>query len=238
MSEFANKDTLENIIVQRINAAATYGGAITKQIFSTGLITQARRQASLEVLNAIAKSGKGYFGKLSEFVSVAHDAFLPGHAGEPGIPRIVPFDGAPAREGLPADPDEIDAWRTSPESYTGTSDGVSHPHDQAKAGKRSPLSCRYSIVNMVFKFTGLSAEVPLLIITTAMADDFIPVELSSAVVKLSMPKLVKPGSSLWQFARADAADGRDDLISIQEGAMQVKPARAIADIATAQKQFI
>lgn len=238
MSEFAIPATLDKLIVQRINAAATYGGAITKQIFSADFVTKMRRQAAGEVLGAIAKSAREYFGELCALFTVEHDAFMPGHDGEPGIPRIVPFAGADAREGIPADPDEIDSWRTNPASYTGTGTGIVHAHNLAIGGKRSPLSCRYSMVMGRFKFTGYSAKIPLMVITTAMIDDQIPLRLSSTVVKLTIPKLVKPGTSLWQFARADASDGRDDLVSIQEGAMTVKPPRAVADIATAQKQFI
>lgn len=238
MSEFCNRLLLEKMIVQRINAAATWGGTITKLIFSDEMVEEARREASAEVLRAVANSGKGYFGELSGYVAVVHNAFLPGHDGEPGIPQIVPFFGATARAGLPADPDEIDSYRTSPESYTGTSSGVAHAHNVAIGGKRSPLSCRYSMINGVFKFTGYSAEVPLLVITTAMGDTKIPISLGPAVVKLGIPKLVKPGTALSQFARADAGDGRDDLVSIQEGAMSVKPPRAIADIMQAQRQSI
>lgn len=237
MAEYAVKELIEKHIIDRMNAAAAWGGAIASGIRSADAVTNARRQAAMEIVGAIARNPQhGFFGDLAALVDVAHNAFVPAHDGDIGIPQITPFNGATARDGLVAKSIQIDSWRDNPASYTGVLDGVSVPHDEAdEDGRRSPLSCRWSIEAGLFKFTGVSAKIPMIIITETMSDDKVPLGLSSAVVKLAIPKLVKPGDKLYLIAAADARDGRDDLLSIQEGAMVARPPRSIPDIAMAQK---
>jgi hypothetical protein len=103
-------------------------------------------------------------------------------------------------------------------------------------GAQSPLSCRFSIVSSYFKFTGLSAQVPMMIITEAMRDTKIPLRLGPAVVKRAIPKLVKPGDALALIAGAYGAEGTQDLMEIAGGAMSVPAVKAVPDIVAAIKQ--
>lgn len=326
---YANVTELDKEIVDVLNAAASWGGAITALIRHADEIANARQQAALEVLRAIStNSNHGYYGDLSALVTVAHDAFLPAHDGEIGTPRIVPFPGATARDGIPADPDEIDSYRLNPESYTGALTGIPVPHDepvtdaeggliatttlatggagyavgdtgivltgddtatyqvltvdgggavltysitapgaayvvedgiattpggaQAGAGagftlnitavafaptsRPSSISCRFSIVAARFKFTGYSAQVPMVIITDTMRDTKIPLSVGPAVVKRAIPKLVKPGDALSLIAGEYARDGKQDLVEIAGGAIAVRGVRTIPEIVGAIKQ--
>lgn len=236
--EFANKVVIESHIKDRVNANKSWGADVVGKLRFADAITNARRQASYEVLKSISRFPKsGAFGALATWVEVTNGEFFQ-YDGEVGIPRITPYADADPRRGLPADPDEIESWRTSPELFTGALDGESHPHDEVKDGRQSPLSCRYALVNSVPVFTGSKCEFPVMIITEAMADDKIPLGMMSTVIKLATPKLVKLGDALYQVARADAVDGRDDLIAIEQGAMVTKPPRPLPDIVTAQKQLI
>lgn len=202
----------------------------------------ARIAAGMEVLKAIASNPQqSYFASLTTLVTVAHDAFLPGHDGEPGIPVIVPFDGAAAREGIPADPDEIDAYRSDIADtplYTGALDGQPVAHDQASpSGRISPIACRYSLVNGRLKFTGFSAQVPLVQLTRAMADTGIPENYEPTIVRLAIAKIVTTGSEYSNFARLCGIEGQQDLIEIAGGAMRVRPVGQ-PGIVAAQKQAI
>lgn len=327
---FADVTVLDYHIADIMNAAASWGGAITAGIRSANAIENARRQAALEVLGAISGNPQhGYYGELSSLVTVAHNSFLPAHDGEIGVPRIVPFAGAAARDGIKADGDEIDSYRLSPESYTGALDGIVIPHDQPNAnrvegailthslftggigyavgdtgtvnagdglasyevlsvvpitgavatyslinrgsgydvanaidtifggvqpgagigfavniltigatgtGKHSPISCRFSIVASYFKFTGLSAQIPMMVISETMRDTKIPLRLGPTVVKRALPKLVKPGDAVYLIAGAYGQDGKQDLVEIAGGAMSVRPVKAVPDIVQALKQ--
>lgn len=325
---FATPTELDTHIADILNAAQTWGGAIAAGIRSSGAIINARKESSLEVLEAISKNPQhGYFGELSSLVDVLHNSFLPAHDGEIGIPQIVPFEGATARDAIKADPDEIDSFRNNPASYTGAHTGIPVPHDQPDAtkvegailtaslnagggfyaandtgtvatgdglatyqvltvsagavvtflilnrgsgynvanglatapggaqpgagsgftlnvltigstgtGKQSPISCRFSIVSSYFKFTGLRAQIPMMIIDTTMRDTKLPLRLGPAVVKLAIPKLVKPGDALAMLAREYGADGKQDLVEIAGGAMTVRPVKAVPDIVAALKQ--
>lgn len=325
---YADVTILDAHIADILNAAQQWAGVITAGIRHPDEIANARKQAALEVLGAISTNpAHGYYGDLSTLVSVAHNSFLPAHDGEIGTPKIIPFAGATAREGIPADPDEIDSYRNNPAAYTGALDGVVVPHDQSNAnrvegaivtagltdggagyevgdtgtvdagdglaayevlsvvdgavetfmltsrgsnyevaegvptinggaqpgagegftqnvlsvgttgsGAQSPISCRFSIVSSYFKFTGLSAQIPMMIITEEMRDEKIPLRLGPAVVKLAIPKLVKPGDALGLIAGAYASDGKQDLVEIAGGAMQVRPVRAVPDVVPAIKQ--
>lgn len=103
-------------------------------------------------------------------------------------------------------------------------------------GRQSPLSCRFSIMSAYFKFTGLTAQIPMIIITTAMRDGKVPLRLGPAVVKRAIPKLVKPGDALYLIAGEFARDGKQDLVEIAGGAMSVRPVKAVPDIVAALKQ--
>lgn len=205
-------------------------------------VDAARIASGMEILRAVSRNtGHGFYGAMTTLVTVANNAYLPAHDGEPGIPVIVPFLGAAAREGIPADPDEIDAYRndslTRP-SFSGTLDGVAIPHDQADAdGKMAPTALRYSLVNKRLKFTGLTCQVPLVQISRAMADSGVPENYEATIVKLSLLRLVQPGNQYYQRALGYAAEGHNDLIEIQNGSMNVKPVM-IPAVAIAQKLLI
>ena len=237
---YADTATLDYHIVDILNAAATWSGAVTAGIRSAEAIENARQQSSLRVIAAIASNPQaGYFGDLSEWVAIEHGAFLPARDNQAiGVPRIVPFEGAPARSGLPADPDEIDSWRNSPASYAGTLDGTVVAHDKKDAAnKMFPYACRYSLVASEFKFTGLTAEIPVLVISDAMYVK-VPLALAPTVVSGAIPLLVKPGDALYLISREYATDAKQDLIEIAGGAMRVKPFRSVADIVSAQKMAV
>lgn len=323
---FAVADTLEAHIADILNAAQSWGGAIVTGVTSPSAITNARREASYELLRAISKNpSHGYFGELSQLVAVFHNQFLPPHDGEIGIPKIVPFEGAAARDGIPATAQQIDSFRHNPESYTGALDGIVIAHDQPNAnkiegailttslnaggadyaigdtgtinagdglatyevltvdgsgavltfdlinrgsgydvgegvatatagvqpgvgvgflvnvltigsngtGKQSPISCRFNVDSSYFKFTGLNAQIPMMLVDDTMADSKLPLSVSPAVVKLAIPKLVKPGSPVAQIAGGYAADGKQDLAEVVAGAMSVRPVRAVPDVVAA-----
>ncbi len=225
-------DRVESRIKEILNAAATWGGAVTKAVYSAEGITAAREESQLEVLRAIAGNPQsGDYGALVTDTAVAHDALLPAFEGDPGIPLIVPFDGAPARAGHPATPDQIDAWRLNPEAYSGLIDGEEVEHNEADAnGKMFPFACRYTIDNGRFKFTGFSAVIPLAIITRATA---VPEPLEPVVVKLSIPKLVKSGTPLYAIAMGYGVSGEKDQDEIR-GTRKPKIS-PMPDIETAQR---
>lgn len=236
---FADPTRTENQIKDILNAAtAGYGAAIDNLKYTAGAITAARIGSGVEVLRALAANPQnGYHGSLSTPITVTHNQFLPGHDGEPGIPLIVPFAGAAARAGVPAAPDEIDSYRDDATLalYTGALDGGT-PHDQADPqGMPSAISCRYSIINGLIKFTGLSCQIPLIQLTREMANTGVPEVFEPTLIKLSIPKLVKEGDNVYLFAREYYAMGREDLQEIMRGAMKVRPAPPIV---TAQKEVI
>ncbi len=197
-----------------------------------------RVDAGMEILRSISRSPQnGHFGELATLVGVAHNSFLPGHEGELGIPFIVPYAGADAREGIPSSPDEIDAYRLNPSSFTGAVDGIVVAHDQQGAdGKMSPLACRYSFANQRFKFTGVSAQIPMIQPTRSMADTSIPENYEPTLVKLIIPRAVKPGTPFFQAAQMFRADGLQDLVAIEKGELVVKPLRSVPKIEEEQKQ--
>lgn len=236
--EFAAAADIADQIADILNAAKTYGGAIVAMTRSSGAIAAARIAAGKAVLRAIFSYPQGeYYGGFVVMTAVAHDAFIDSSK-TVGVPWIIPFDGGVAREGIPADADEIDAYRLYPELYSGAVDGVTIAHD-AKDGlnRQSPVACRYNITGRRLKFTGFSATVPLMPeITDELASASIPQGVSPAVVKLAIPLLVKEGDNLAAIAREYGADGKQDLVEIAGGAIRVRPVRAVADIMAEQKQ--
>ncbi len=331
---YADVTVLDAHIADILNAAQEWAGVLVAGIRSPGTaiadgpIGNARKQAALEVLSAISTNpAHGYYGDLSTLVAVAHNSFVPAHDGEIGTPKIIPFEGASAREGIPADPDEIDSYRNNPAAYTGALDGIVVPHDQPNAnrvegaivtagltdggagyevgdtgtvdagdglaayevlsvvdgavetfmltnrgsnyevaegvptindgaqpgagagftqnvlsvgttgtGAQSPLSCRFSIVSSYFKFTGHSAQIPMMIITEEMRDTKIPLRLGPAVVRRGISFLVKPGDALYLIARDYVQEGKQDLVEVAGGAMSVAAVKAVPDVVAAIKQ--
>lgn len=228
---YASAQRVENRIAEILALCkGGFGTAITERlphpVTGDGAIAAARIESGMEILRAIAANPQnGYYGSLSALVTLVHNQFLPAHDGEPGIPRIVPFAGADAIEGIPADPDEIDSYRRNPASFTGALDGVVVEHDQASAdGKPSPVSGKYSLMGSVFKFTGLTAQIPLIQLTRSMADTGIPENYEPTLIKLSIPKLVQAGDkAAYMLAGAYGELGHQDLLQIQNGSMVVKP---------------
>lgn len=193
-------------------------------------IDVARINAGMEVLRAIASNPRNpHYAQLCTMVAIAHDSFLPDHDGHPGIPNIVPFDGAEPVAGHPARPDQIDAWRTEEVAYSGTDDGVAVPHDEADGNNRpSPVAGFYAIDNGRFKFTGFSAEIPLMQLTRLMADVAVPLFYEMAIIKLA-------AGSFMQFQQAVGlrTSGLEDLKEIStSSAPAISP---IPDVTAAQK---
>lgn len=241
-TEYADPTVLESHVADILNAQqGVWGGSIVSGLRGKAItsIRNARIQSGLEVLRAVASNPKnGHHSGLIELVTVESGSQLPDFEGEAGIPLIVPFEGSTAREGYPADPDEIDSWRSDSAIYSGATDGQFVAHNEANSsGRMSPVSCRYSILNGRIKFTGFSCQIPLCIVTADKADTKIPLSLGPAVVKLSIPKLVKPGDNLYLIASAYGQLGQGDLIEIRGGKMQMKPVPS-PDVVTAQKQSI
>jgi hypothetical protein len=242
---FAVVTDIDAQIADVLNAAAEWAGAITLGSTSADAIALARKQSWLEIIRAIGGNPEGpYWATLATYVD--HEipdgedgVRLADHEGEVGIPKIVPFEGATPRSGRPADPDEIDAYRLETADkpcFTGEITGVGVPHDQAdEDGTMSSISCRYSIVTNYLKFTGKTCKVPMIVITEAMLTEKILLALSPTVTKRAIPKLVKPGSNIALIAGAYGADGKQDLVEINGGAISVRPVRSVADIIASQK---
>jgi hypothetical protein len=236
---YANSTRVENHIADVVNAqGGVWGGAIIDGRFGSTIdaIRQARIESGMEILRAISRNPMhGYYGSYTVLITVAHNAFLPDHDGEPGIPIIVPYAGAAAREGRPKSPDKIDSYRNdsaSSPAYTGSASGAAVGHDQGYMGRPSPVSCFYSIVNQRFKFTGYSAQIPLVQLTRTMADASVPESYEPTLVKLAIPKLVKEGSNLSLYAGEYRALGQEDLVQIEGGVLKV---RAVPNVAASQK---
>jgi len=236
---YADPTRMYNHILDILNAAAegAWGGDVSDGRRSQDAIENARIQSGMEVLRAISMNPEnGHYGALVQDIAVEHNTQIPDHDGETGIPKIVPFDGSAAREGIPADPDEIDSYRNDTLGlYSAALDGTSVLHDQPDQNNLpSPVSLKYSIVAGRFKFTGLSAVIPMIQLTREMADAQIPENYEPTVVKLSIAKTVKEGDNLYQYAQAYAQAGQQDLMQIMSGALQVSP---VPEIAMAQKNL-
>ena len=233
---------IENHIIDILNAAPTWGGAINSKRRSAEAVTQARIEATMEVLRAIASNpDNSYYSSLTKLVDVENGDFLPAHEGEPGIPLIIPYPGAEPRSGIPADPDEIDSYMyditTGPYRalYSGAVDAQAVAYnEQTKGGRISPTSCRYSIINGQIKFTGDSIQIPLVQIDPSTGDvsDMVPALFEPLIVKLAIPKLVKEGDNLSVYAAAYEKAGYIDLASIRAGTNKVSP---LATVMMAQK---
>lgn len=236
MPEYADTAGMDTRIADILNAnGGVWGGEIidARRGNSLDSITAARIESGKEVLRAISRNSQsGYYAGLVELMPVEHNGKLE-YDGELGIPRIVPFAGAPPIEGFPADPDEIDSYRNDTDELRLYSEVL---HDQPDAlGQRSAVAAKYSIVNGVFKFTGYSAEIPMIQLTDEMADTKIPANFAPTVIKLTPAKLVKEGDNLASIAGAYLQEGKNDLVEIEGGAREVKP---LPNISIAQKTVI
>lgn len=232
---YADPTRVERHIKFILNAATTWAGAVEKAIYNDDAITQARVESGLEILRAVAQNPQSpHFGALSALVTVTHDDFLPDHDGEPGVPVIVPFAGGEPGEGVPADPDEIDSWREDAGGvYSDVLGTGAVAHDEADGeGRPAPVSRRYSIVSGRLKFTGHSAQIPLVQLTRQKADEEVPLAYEPTLVKLSVGKLVKEGDRLVGLYGLYAQAGQQDLVEIAGGAPAVSP---VPDVAAAQK---
>ena len=204
-------------------------------------VDAARIASGTDVLKAIAANAQnGFHGSLATLVTVAHGAFLPAHDGEPGIPVITLFSGGPAVEGVPATADEIESFRMAPTNgkliYSGGFDGIAVAHNAADANNMpSPVAGRYSLVKHRLKFSGFSAQVPLIQLTRTMADTGVPDSYEPTLVKLALPQLVKPGHPMYARAEQFYRLGVADLKEISDGAMVVSP---VPDVAAAQQMGV
>lgn len=246
---FADPIRMQNRIRDILNASPSWAALVSDpggdKKRSEDAIQAARIESGFEVLRAISRNTQGgYYGALVSVEAIdisayddANGVFL-AYDGEPGIPQISPFPGAPFRDGIPANPDEIDSYRndsTEFPMYTAGLDGLAIPHNQPDAnGFPSPVAGLYSIQAGLLKFTGDQVRIPLIILTEEMAAAKIPAALEPAVIKLSPAKVIKPGDALYQVAGLYARLGSQDLIEIEGGALKVLP---VPNITQATKQL-
>lgn len=189
----------------------------------------------MEVLRAVADTPQnGHHGALAALVAITHGAFIADHDGEPGIPLIIPFAGAPKQAGVPAAAAEIDNYRANPLGvYSRGTDGAAVAHNVADSGGfPSPVAGRYSIVGNLFRFTGLTAELPLIQLSEVMTDTGVPLAYEPTVIKLAIPKLLKEGTNLSTIAAGYGRLGAEDLAEIRGGSMVVSP---VPDVEVTQK---
>jgi hypothetical protein len=190
-------------------------------------------QAAKQVLRTIVSNpNHPYLSSLMQLVTIGDGEFLPKHEGEPGIPLIVPFPGAEPRAGIPADPDEIDSYKNDLTSgpgykaiYSGAVDQRPVACNEATAkGRVSPTACRYSIKDGLFRFTGDSAQVPLIIFDTA-ADPTtqVPTEYDPALLRLAISWMGQPWDKFYPICVRFAQESREDLRMIAAGSRKVNP---------------
>jgi hypothetical protein len=191
--------------------------------------------ASKEVIKAVASDpNNSYFSSLATLVTVSNGDMLPQYEGQPGVPLIVPYPGAEARSGIPADPDEIDSYRhdivTGPgykALYSGSVDAKAVAYNaQTKGGRVSPTACRYSIVNGQIKFTGDTCQIPLVqvdISNAAGAVDQVPSAYEPTTLRLAIGWLGQPWDKFYPICLRMALEARNDLAAIRAGARAVPP---------------
>lgn len=228
---------LESVIKSILNATtAGFGGTIDDARRDAALITAARVYGTMEVIKAIAQNtSHGFWGAIAADVAVAHNDFLPEHEGQVGIPLIVPYDGGTARDGYPADPDAIDSFRNDSLGLYTRSFGVAVAHNAADgAGIPSRTAGYYSLINSRFKFSGFSAVIPMIQLTSTVISTKLPYSLAPTVAKLAPLYALKEGDNLIGLAQLLVQAGQADLIAIERGAISVRP---VADIMEAQKEI-
>ncbi len=235
---FADPIRISRRIKFVLNAVRTWTGSIEKAVYNDDAMEAARIESGFEVLRAIsANPQNGHHGSLCVMVTMTNGQFLPAHDGEMGVPQIVPFSGAQAVDGQPTKAGRVDSWRADPAGagavYSGAADGTPVAHNLADSdGRPSPVAGFYEVVNGRFKFTGHTAQIPVIQLTRAMADTGIPEVYEDTVIKLAIPKLVKVGDALEQIAGLYLNAGMADLAAIRNGELFVPP---VPDVAAAQK---
>jgi hypothetical protein len=190
--------------------------------------------AALEVIKAVANDPtNSYFGSLTTLVDVTNGSFLPQYEGEPGIPLIVPYPGAEPRSGIPADPDEIDSYRedlvTGPYRalYSGAVDAQAVAYNAPTAmGRVSPTACRYSIVNGQIKFTGDTAQIPLVqlgVTDGPSAIAKVPTAYEPTLLRLVISWCGQPWDKFYPICLRMALEANQDLAMIRAGKPMVPP---------------
>lgn len=223
----------ERMIRSVLNAAGTWSGAIDDPRRFDEVIVKSRIYGTLEVVKAIARNPQhGLWGALAEYIDVEHNDLLPAHLGAHGIPQITLACGcSEERIGVEADPDEIDSYRNDSLGLHTRICGETVAHDCADSnGMPSPVAGYYSIVNGQLKFTGSSAEVPMIRFDEARAATHTPVIYLSTIVKLAPLFNLKEGDNLLGLAQILVSVGRDDLTAIEKGVLSVSPVSDVMDI--------
>lgn len=226
---------LERLIVYVLNASGTWDGPIDDKRRSAESVTQSRIGATMELYDAIASNPQhGFWGVLATDVDVDHNDLLPEHLGQVGIPMIYTHEDAEDPvEGVPADPDEIDSWRSDTLGLHSKLCGEIVAHDAVDDNEMpSPLAGYYSLVNSRIKFTGYACEIPMVQITVAQVETKTPVPFMHTIAKLAPLYHFKEGDNLPATANALIQAGRQDLERIRAGAMNVSP---VSDIVPVQK---
>lgn len=227
--------TLENHIKYVLNAtSAGWNGAIDNKARLAEAVTRSRILGTMEVLRAIARNPQhGYWGKLAQYQPIAHGEFLPAHDGIHGVPQIQAFTDAPFLNALPADVDQIDAWRADGNGLHTRVLGFDVAHDQADfMGLPSSVAGFYNITNKVLSFTGSVCRIPLITLTEAMCNTHLPISLTATVVKLAPLFNLREADNLAQIASMLVGEGQKDLMRIEGGAMSVSP---VSDVIKVQE---
>src|SRR6187399_2843485 len=114
--------------------------------YSDAGVTESRRKAAHRIIQAIATNIAGpFWGYLKVDVPVVHGDTIPPHYGQIGAPMIS-MNGVDFRTGFPADPDEIDSYRSDQAETFSNLFGVM-PQSFAvlsEDGLMSPMAFKYS----------------------------------------------------------------------------------------------
>lgn len=229
-------DTVKDIL----NAAATFGGAVADKRRSEGAIVSARRKAVFEIVEAIAANpAHGFWQKLAVNVAVNSGDYLPAFLGTPGIPQIVPFDGAESADGIEERPEMIDFYRSP------MADNLQQTqHNAPMTSHNLPYQFmpargtgRYSIRNNRIKFTGFSCVVPLVLSPevennanfNAFCDANLPAFAAPCCIGLMFQYLAKEGDNILPIAQNLVMFGKSELNKIRGGAMAVEALPKISD---------
>lgn len=240
MAEFANAAELteiEDAIVDILNAAATFGGAIIDKRRSGGAITSARRKATMEIIEAIAASpAHGCWQQLATNHAVSSGEYLPAFLGTPGIPQIKAFDGAEFGDGIEERPEMIDYYRSpmADNLQQTLNDAPMSKHDLPYQFMPARGSGRFSIRNNRIKITGFDCYVPLILLPdsealNAYCDDHLPAFSAPACIGLAFQYLIKEGDNILPVAQGLINFGKSELNKIRGGAMAVEALPKISD---------
>lgn len=204
--------------------------------YLSGEIDTAIIYAQLDIMRTICETD-GHPSR-SAFVSdtpVNHAEQLPHHYGSPGVPLIIPFDGAEyVLPGTRKSYEQIISYRNN-ENARGLG-GIygDFAHDVAMdGGGASKLAGFFAIVENTFYFTGFSATLPLADFEENDGQD-ISDAFEPAIVRLALGNLAKDGTISEKYAFY-AEQGLRDLAGIRTGAISVpnlKPTVGTRDIGT------